>query len=231
MKTFTAYAVTIVTVIAAAIFARTVVEAAIYVPDSTGTLAPVSSAPNAVEQGSASDSDSGISVPPVASATIATVAKNEAQTPPGYPERLAIPALSIDAAVQDVGITAKGNMGVPDNFVDVGWYTYGAIPGQPGTAVIDGHVDNGLSLAGVFKHLDSIQTGDDIYVTNYAGQKLHFVVSDIEYYGYEDAPTNQIFNNDSNGAQLELITCSGTWVPDQKTYDERLVVTATLVNN
>ncbi len=219
MKTFIAYTVTIATVIAAAIFARTLVEAAIYVPGSTGVVAPL---PNSQAV------DSNVSVPPAASATVATIAQNVAVTPPGYPVRLAIPALNINAAVQDVGITAKGNMGIPNNFVDVGWYSYGAIPGQTGSAVIDGHVDNGLALVGVFKHLSDIKTGDDVYVTNYAGQKLHFVVTDIQYYGYENAPTSEIFNADNGGAELKLITCGGTWVPGQKTYDQRLVVTAKL---
>jgi LPXTG-site transpeptidase (sortase) family protein len=177
---------------------------------------------------SSQTADSDIPVPPVASATVATVAKNVAVTPPGYPVRLVIPALNINANVQDVGITARGNMGVPNNFVDVGWYSYGAIPGQVGSAVIDGHVDNGLSLAGVFKHLSDIKTGDDVYVTNYAGQEFHFVVTDIQYYGYENAPTSEIFNADNGGSELKLITCGGTWVPGQKTYDQRLVVTATL---
>jgi sortase (surface protein transpeptidase) len=230
MKTFIAYLVTIATVVAAAIFARTIVEAAIYVPDSTGVLASStlyhSSSSNSADSNS---NDSDIPVPPVSSATVATAAKNVAVIPPAYPVRLDVPALDIDANVQDVGITARGNMGTPNNFTDVGWYTYGSIPGQQGTALIDGHVDNGLGLAGVFKHLSDIQTGDDIYVINHAGQKVHFVVTDIEYYGYEDAPTSEIFGSGQGAPTLKLITCGGNWVPDQKTYDERLVVTAQLV--
>src|SRR3989344_1071244 len=56
------------------------------------------------------------------------------------PVRLQIPKLSIDADVQRVGIGKKGNMAVPTNYSDVGWYRYGTVPGQLGSAVVDGHI-------------------------------------------------------------------------------------------
>src|SRR5581483_2097891 len=64
------------------------------------------------------------------------------------PSRLVIPALSIDANVQYVGVTATGNMATPHGFADVGWYKLGTIPGNQGSAVIAGHVDNGLGMPG-----------------------------------------------------------------------------------
>lgn len=143
------------------------------------------------------------------------------------PVRLLIPSLGVNANVQDVGIAASGNMAVPSNFTDVAWYRYGPVPGEVGSAVMDGHVDNGLSLAGVFKHLSDIKVGDDIYVKNQNGQTLHFKVSDIELYPYKSVPTDQIFNP-KDTARLNLITCDGTWVQGQRTYDHRLVVYSVL---
>jgi sortase A len=139
------------------------------------------------------------------------------------PVRLIIPSLNIDANVQQVGITKAGAMGTPSNFTDVAWYKYGPAPGHLGSSVIDGHVDNGLSLAGVFKHLVDIRVGDDVYVVDKVGAKLHFVVTDIESYPYEDAPSQDIFAR-TDKARLNLITCEGIWVPAGKTYDHRLVV-------
>jgi LPXTG-site transpeptidase (sortase) family protein len=144
-----------------------------------------------------------------------------------YPSRLLVPAINIDAHVQKTGITVAGNMGTPTNFTDVAWYEYGVIPGDSGDAVIDGHVDNGLALAGVFKHLNSIKVGDDVYVINVAGDELHFVVSAIDSYDYKNVPVDQIFNG-KGAKNLILITCGGTWVPGERTYDQRIVVTATL---
>jgi len=145
-----------------------------------------------------------------------------------YPARLSIPKLEIDANVQKVGIAKSGHMAVPNNFTDVAWYKYGALPGDEGDAVFDGHVDNGLALAGVFKHLGDIAMGDDIFIQTQSGEKLHFVVSDIEQYPYTDVPMGDIVSK-TGPPRLSLITCEGAWVQGQKTYDHRLVVTAKLV--
>lgn len=143
------------------------------------------------------------------------------------PVRLTIPSLGIDAHVQPVGITASGNMAVPTNFTDVGWYKYGALPGQQGSAVMDGHVDNALSLPGVFKHLTAINVGDDIYIEERDGQKLHFVVYDIETYPYRAVPMETVFAATSS-SNLNLITCQGSWLQSGRTYDHRVVVYARL---
>lgn len=139
------------------------------------------------------------------------------------PVRLIIPVLNINANVQDVGVNAQGAMRAPDNFTDVAWYDQGPMPGQLGSAVIDGHVDNGLGLPGVFKHLSDIKVDDDVYVQEKDGSQLHFKVTDIATYPYQSAPTGLIFG-ETDAARLNLITCEGTWVPGGDTYDHRLVV-------
>ena len=159
------------------------------------------------------------------------VAAAHAATPidGGAPSRITIPSLSIDANVQHVGIAYSGAVGVPSNFTDVAWYKYGAEPGETGSALIDGHVDNGLSLAGVFKDLDSIQDGADIYIETVSSTKLHFKVTDVEEYPYQSVPMNELLSK-TGTPRLALITCDGTWVQSQRSYDHRLVVYATLVD-
>jgi sortase A len=149
--------------------------------------------------------------------------------PANHPSRLIIPTLSINAAVQDTTITKRGTMGTPTNFTDVAWYEYGALPGDPGEAVIDGHVDNGLGLSGVFKELGNIQKGTDIFILEHGGTKLHFVVTDVSSYDYKSVPMEKILYA-GRLPRLALITCEGTWISGEKTYDERVVVTARLVN-
>ncbi|MDB5194908.1 MAG: Peptidase sortase [Parcubacteria group bacterium] len=150
-----------------------------------------------------------------------------ASGPVEQPLRLTIPALAIDAAVQQVGVNAKGNMGVPSNFTDVAWYKYGTAPGQVGSAVIDGHVDNGLALAGVFKRLAGMKPGDDIYIQTKEGHALHFKVEEVQSYAIADVPLEKVFNR-ADRPRLNLITCTGAWVQNQKTYDRRFVVYAVL---
>lgn len=162
---------------------------------------------------------------PAATATVASIKQSTSR----LPARLEIPALSINAKVQSVGINTKGNMGTPNNFTDVAWYKGGTVPGDQGSAVIDGHVDNGLALAGVFKHLNEIAVGDDVYVTADNGTRTHFQVIKIESYPYLNVPVADIFNA-KDGAYLNLVTCIGNWIQDGKTYDERLVVYTKLVS-
>ena len=131
--------------------------------------------------------------------------------------------MDIDADVQHVGVKADGSMGTPSNFTDVAWYKYGTIPGQRGSAVIDGHVDNGLSLPGVFKRLGELEIGDDVYVEQKNGSKMRFVVVDIKHFPYDEAPRELIFGR-SDAVRLNLVTCEGDWIRQQKTYSERLVV-------
>ncbi len=163
-------------------------------------------------------------VTPLASVTAVPVEENR------LPSRLLIPRLSIDADVQRLGLTKSGDMAAPNNFVDVSWYKFGPIPGELGSAVIAGHEDNALSLDGVFKHLEDLMVGDDIYVVAEDGARAHFQVVDKKLYPYDlsGPELERVFHAD-DAARLNLITCAGTWLPEAHTNDQRLVVYTKLV--
>ncbi|MDO8565442.1 MAG: class F sortase [bacterium] len=146
-----------------------------------------------------------------------------------YPARLEIPKLDIDTEVQHVGVTKTGNMAAPNNFTDVSWYKFGTIPGHTGSAVMAGHEDNAISLDGVFKHLEDLEVGDDVYVIDHNNKKLHFKVIAEEIYPYNKSPLERIFNK-SDGTYFNLITCAGDWLASAKTNDKRLVVYTKLVD-
>lgn len=144
------------------------------------------------------------------------------------PARLIIPSLEIDAHIQYVGVGASGNMAVPNNYTDVGWYRYGPVPGQRGSAVIDGHVDNAVGLAGVFKDLGKIMPGASVFIETNNGSLIEFRVEDVVTYGYKDVPNELLFGR-ADKSRLNLITCAGSWIGSEETYDERVVVYTTLV--
>jgi LPXTG-site transpeptidase (sortase) family protein len=146
------------------------------------------------------------------------------------PSRLIIPKLGIDTDVQRLGLTKKGNMAAPSNFTDVSWYKLGTVPGEVGSAVMAGHEDNAAGLDGVFKHLDELKEGDDVYVVNASGAKLHFQVTGTAVYPYNlsGAELKKVFAA-ADAARLNLITCAGTWIQSLKTNDKRLVVFTKLV--
>lgn len=143
------------------------------------------------------------------------------------PVRLRIPAIGVNAAVEQVGKKDDGSMGTPTKFGNVAWYAMGSAPGQPGNAVIDGHVNNALTTAGVFQHLSQIALGDEIVVLNASGTQMSFTVTKIEEYPVDTAPAASIFAT-SGPSQLVLITCDGDWVQNAKSFDKRLVVFARL---
>lgn len=146
------------------------------------------------------------------------------------PSRLLIPKLGIDADIQRLGVTKAGNMAAPDNFTDVSWYKFGTIPGAKGSAVIAGHEDNALSLDGVFKHLEDLALGDRIYVVDENGARHEFKVVEKRVYPYDlSGPELERVFNAKDKARLNLITCTGDWLPEAKTNDKRLVVFTELV--
>ncbi len=151
--------------------------------------------------------------------------------PQAPPTRLLIPAISVDAPVEQVGILANGNLDTPTGspWTDTGWYEQGALPGQQGSAVIDGHVNRPGNLPAIFWDLHKLHKGDMVQVVDGAGKTLHFQVTDVEYYAPQNAPLQLIFGN-SGGRYLNLITCAGDWIPSQHQTTLRLVVYTTLVS-
>jgi LPXTG-site transpeptidase (sortase) family protein len=196
----TAAVVSIMTLCACAVFASTLVHASLYYQ----------------AEDEATPAQAGIAI-----------SGAPAQGNPEIPAHLLIPAIGVDAHVQDVGIGKSGNMAVPTNFTDVGWYRYGPAPGQKGSAVIDGHVDNGFGMDAVFKKIGALAPGDDIYVKTKDDRTVRFVVTGVETYPADDVPKELLFTRD-DASRLNLITCAGTWESDKKAYDERVVVYAIL---
>lgn len=141
------------------------------------------------------------------------------------PARIIIPSIGLNSPVEAVGVNAKGEIAVPSGTSNnVGWYKYGTKPGNTGTAVLDAHVFAAL------KNLSKIQTGADVYIVTQDGQKLHFIVADKELYTLSKITPEQLFSGQSDTA-MNIITCAGSLTADHSTYDHRLVVYTTLVND
>lgn len=151
----------------------------------------------------------------------------EAATGTSLPVQLSIPKISINAEVEYVALAKSGAVGTPSNFTNVAWYKYSPVPGSIGNAIIDGHKDNALGMDGVFARLAVLQPGDDIYVHDASGNRLHFKVTKKEWQKYTDTDTNEIFDT-TDKANLILITCSGDWNAGARQYTDRLIVFSTL---
>ncbi len=147
----------------------------------------------------------------------------EVLTSSSTPISISIPTIEVEAEVLPVGRTREGNMAVPEKYEDTGWYRYGHEPGTSGNAVIAGHLDNGAGNPAVFYRLGDLRIDDRVFVSNEAGERLEFKVTGMSLYDYQNAPLELIFGP-SDDSRLNLITCDGVWIPEDKIYDKRLVV-------
>jgi LPXTG-site transpeptidase (sortase) family protein len=175
-------------------------------------------------------------LPPAAPATTSLAAPVTASLPPAVtptatpqpanyiiPAKIKIPAIKVDTFVERVGVTKDGLMDVPKNIWNTGWFGNGGYrPGDPGNAVIAGHLDAPGTKA-IFWDLDKLKAGDKVILTDQAGKQLTFEVVDKQVYPYNDAPLQQIFGP-SPQAHLNLITCGGTFDRASRNYNKRLVV-------
>ena len=144
---------------------------------------------------------------------------------PGLPVRLKIPKIKGNAAVDYVGLTPDGAMGIPKIPRNVAWYNLGPRPGEEGSAVMAGHVNWYNGAKAVFVNLSKLKKGDKIIITDDRGATSTFVVRRLRTYRFdEDAP--DVFSSDDGKAHLNLITCVGVWNKKLKSYSKRLVVFA-----
>ncbi len=147
----------------------------------------------------------------------------------GLPVKLEIPSISITSNVEYVGLDEKKNMDVPKDAKNVGWYNLGAKPGEIGSAVMAGHLDDPKGAPAVFWDLKKLQKGDEIKVTDKNGKELVFIVTRIETYPFDKFPLQEVFA-DTSGKYLNLITCEGEFDKATKNYSERTVAYAQLEN-
>jgi hypothetical protein len=145
------------------------------------------------------------------------------------PVRVVIPAVAVDAPLVRLGLAADGSMEVPADFSRAGWFQDGALPGQPGPAVIAGHVDSTTGPA-VFYRLRKLRPGDTIRVDRADGVRLRFVVEERAQYPKASFPTAAVFGP-VPWAALRLVTCGGTFDRGRRSYRDDVVVYARLAGS
>ncbi len=157
-----------------------------------------------------------------------THVRRAAPPPPviGRPVRLRIPAVGIDAAVEAVGVDHNGDMAVPEQVEQIGWYRFGAAPGDAaGSVVMSGHVDSARQGLGAFAKLGDLKSGDPITVSDAAGHQLRYRVVGREAFDKATAPMSALFSR-GGAARLTLITCGGNFDASIRSYLDNIVVTA-----
>jgi LPXTG-site transpeptidase (sortase) family protein len=143
------------------------------------------------------------------------------------PERIAVPSVGIDAPIVNLARNPDGTMQVPSDFDVAGWYDLGPAPGEPGPAVIVGHVDSYRGPA-VFWHLSELRAGDLVEVTSAHGTETFEVVR-VHSVAKDAFPTTEVFGP-TQARELWLITCGGSFDYSTGHYLDNTVVLASLVS-
>ncbi|WP_027660946.1 class F sortase [Salinispora fenicalii] len=144
------------------------------------------------------------------------------------PVRLAVPAIGVAAPIAPVGQARDGSIAVPplERAHETGWYDRGPVPGDPGPAVIVGHVDTRAGPS-VFVDLHRLRPGDPIEVTRADGSVVGFRVDSVERFPKDQLPAERVYG-DSGPAGLRLITCGGAWVGGRTGYADNVIAFATM---
>ncbi|WP_241256167.1 class F sortase [Rhodococcus sp. KRD162] len=139
------------------------------------------------------------------------------------PVRVNAPAIGLDEPLIGLGLTESGEMQVPTDYDDVGWFTGGGRPGAIGSpTVLAGHVDSKTGPA-VFDRLSELDAGDVVLVQDAAGGSAEYLVDRIGDYGKAEFPTALVFGAVPSD-ELRLITCAGDFDAAVGSYERNLVV-------
>ncbi|GAA3082797.1 hypothetical protein GCM10017562_60440 [Streptomyces roseofulvus] len=147
--------------------------------------------------------------------------------PAAAPLAVAVPALGVDAPLTQVGLDADGWIEAPppEHPGRAGWYTGAVTPGEPGTAVVVGHVDTPAGPA-VFHALGSLTRGRAIEIRRADGRTAVFTVHGVELVPKDGFPAERVYAS-TGTPELRVITCGGPYTRATG-YTGNVVVSARL---
>ncbi|MGK5683444.1 class F sortase [Actinoplanes sp. URMC 104] len=143
------------------------------------------------------------------------------------PVRLRIPALRVDSRLVGLGQRADGSIAVPADAAVPGWYARGPRPGQPGPAVLLGHVDS-RDGPGVFFGLAGLSPGALVEVGRADGSTAGFRVTRVSRVAKSSFPTDLVYAPTLDPA-LRLVTCGGSFDHARGSYRDNVIVYAEAV--
>ncbi|MFJ8581263.1 class F sortase [Micromonospora sp. NPDC093277] len=158
---------------------------------------------------------------------------NPDTTPAGLPRSapttISIPKIGVQAEIMSLGTNPDGTVQVPplDQAMKAGWYSPGASPGEPGNAVIVGHVDSAKIGPAVFFNLGSLQPGDTISVARQDGSTATFTVNEVKSYPKTAFPTDLVYGP-SDQPGLRVVTCGGSFDQSAGSYVDNVIAFASM---
>lgn len=149
-----------------------------------------------------------------------------APQPVADPASVHIVSQGIEAETIALGTRDDGSLEVPGSAHTAGWWAGGPAPGERGASVIVGHVDS-RDGPGAFFGLADVDAGERLTVKRIDGSSVHFRVERVEIHAKDAFPTASVYGH-TDVATLRLITCTGTFDPAARSYEDNLIVFAEL---
>lgn len=146
--------------------------------------------------------------------------------PESDPVEVSIPRIDARSTLVDLGLEPNGEMEVPKEAADAGWFERGASPGALGPAVIAGHV-TWKGSPGVFKQLGKLRRGDQVLVARADGKTAVFTVGRVARYSKSRFPSQAVYGAIDH-AGLRLVTCGGAYDTVENSYLDNVIVFARL---
>ena len=142
------------------------------------------------------------------------------------PVSLAIPAIGVTARVVPEGLGPGGTLVIPPP-AQVGWYRNGPTPGQSGTTLLAGHIDDN-GVPGALLHLNDVQLGASIQVTTASGRVAGYTVTRRQLLPQQELADSGLLSPQGAPA-LVLVSCGGAYDAGTHLYLDNIVVVATPV--
>jgi sortase (surface protein transpeptidase) len=143
------------------------------------------------------------------------------------PRRLVIPSIGVMTPLERLGVGTHRTIEVPRSWDQAGWFHDGPRPGEPGSAVILGHVDSPTGPA-VFTRLPELTEGSVVRVKRADGSTVAFRVTHSRRYPRATFPVEQVYWPTMR-PELRLITCGGRYDAARGGYQDNIVVFAVAV--
>ena len=143
------------------------------------------------------------------------------------PAVIRIPRIKVDAPIIPLGLNDDGTIEVPKDPEETGWWLGGPEPGETGPAVIIGHVDSYREGPAVFFYLKYLEAGDEIHIDRVDGSTVSYVVDFSESHDKDAFPTDAVYGP-TEQPTLRLVTCGGPFDRDVRSYEENVIVFASL---
>lgn len=173
-----------------------------------------------------------ISAPPLdpPSTTTSTTTTSTTTSGVAVPAGIDIPRIDVTSPLVALGLAADGTVEVPpvEEPMRAGWFAGAPKPGEPGPAVVLGHV-NGGGRAGVFSRLHELAEGDEVLIRRTDGTVVRFTVTRVDQVPKADFPTEEVYG-DTPGPELRLITCGGAFDSAAHSYRDNVIVYAVLAD-